>query len=130
MNVFDSLTPRVLVMGRPLLALTLFLLSTAPQPDRWVHVGGRAGSHDDYVDRESIRRTGDEAIVWTRRDLLPSRGTAWQEIQFDCRARTASILSWIRDDGAVTHNMVRPYRESGPIAAGSVEEKAFDIACR
>ena len=107
------------------------VLPTATQPDRWVHVGGSASSHDEYVDTHSLRRVGDTATLWTRRDFVQGRGTAWHELQFDCSARTETILSYIRDDGtSVTHNVARPHRAPAPIAAGSVEEKVFALACR
>jgi hypothetical protein len=111
--------------------LTQLVLSSVIQPDRWVHVGGSADAYEEYLDRESVRRSGDNVTLWTRRDLVLNQGTAWHEIEFDCSTRTGTILAYVRDDGmAISHNVRRPHRGSAPIALGSVEEKIFDIACR
>jgi hypothetical protein len=116
-------------MSRRWHSLVGLLLWTEAQPDRWVHVGGIAGFQDDYADRESVKRNGDEATLWIRRDFKRAHGTAWHEIKFDCRAGTAILLAWISDDGAVTHNVGPPQNEPLPIGTGSVEEAAFKIAC-
>lgn len=106
-------------------------LSAADQPDRWVPVGGSADSHEEFLDRESLNRSGDKVTVWTRREFAVDEGTAWHEIEFDCAARTETILAYIRDDGRTTsHNVARPHRESASIVPGSVAERIFDIACR
>ena len=105
--------------------------ASAAQADRWVHVGGIANQYEEYLDKESVRRTGDKVTLWTRRDPVLGKGTAWNELELDCSARTETILAWIRDDGGiVSHNSVRPHREALPIRSGSVEEKLFDLACR
>ena len=107
------------------------LLLVAFQQDRWVHVGGGPNSHAEYLDRESVTRSGDKVTVWTRRDFALGQGTAWHEIEFDCSARTETILAYVRDDGrTVSHNVVRPHRGSSPIAPDSVAERIFDIVCR
>ena len=107
------------------LALTAML-----QPDRWVDVGGSTDLYKEYLDKQSLRRTGDKVTLWTRRDFA-DRATAWNELEFDCSARTETIVAWIRDDrGTISHNVVRPHRGAAPIAPGSLEEKLFKIACR
>jgi hypothetical protein len=106
-------------------------LSTAIHPDRWVHVGGSTGSYEEYLDRESVNRNGDKVTVWTRRDFVLNQGTAWHEVELDCSTRTETILSYVRDDGGtISHNVVRPHRDSAPIAPQSVAERIFNIACR
>lgn len=106
-------------------------LSAASQPDRWVRVGGSDGTHEEYLDRASLTRSGDKVTLWTRRDLAESRGTAWHEIEFDCSARTKTILAYVMDDrGTISHNIDRPHRKAAPIAPGSVSERLFAIACR
>ena len=106
-------------------------LSAAGQPDRWLPVGGSAGSDKEFLDQESLKRSGDKVTVWTRRDFALDQGTAWHEIEFDCSARTQTILAYIRDDGrTISHNVARPHRESASIAPGSAAERLFDIACR
>jgi hypothetical protein len=111
--------------------LTGLALSAAVQPNRWVHVGGSANSYEEHLDAESLKRSGEKVTVWTRRDFVLDQGTAWHEFEFDCSARTATILAYIRDDGStVSHNVVRPHRGPALIAPGSVEENIFAIACR
>lgn len=108
-----------------LIALAL----AAVQADRWVPIGG--GADALYLDTASLRRSGDKVALFTRRDIPSERATFWKEIEFDCSAKTETIIAWIRDDaGTISHNSVRPHRAAAPIAPGSVEEKAFEIACR
>jgi hypothetical protein len=111
--------------------LTLLALSALAQPDRWAHVGGSADRYEEYLDTQSIKRSGDKVTLWTRRDLARDRGTLWHEIEFDCSTRMETIIAYIRDEaGTVSHNDVRPYRAASPIPPGSVAEKIFRIACR
>lgn len=111
--------------------LTALALSAAIQPDRWVHVGGSTNLYEEYLDMESVKRSGDKVTLWTRRDLARDQGTAWNEIEFDCSARTETILAYIRDDrGSISHNVARPHREAAPIPPGSVKERIFNMACR
>ena len=111
--------------------LTLLFLSAVVQPDRWIHVGGSPGEHEEYLDKKSVERSGDKVTLWTRRDLARDQGTAWNEIELDCSKRTDTILAWVRDDrGAVSHNIVRPHRGPAPIRPKSVAERIFNIACR
>lgn len=105
--------------------------ATAAQADRWVQLGGSANRYEDYLDKESLRRTGAKVTLWTRRHFARDRGTAWNELEFDCSMRTETILAYIRDEGGIiSHNAVRPHREASPIAAASAEERIFNIACR
>ena len=111
--------------------LTALALAAVNQPDRWVHVGGRADLYEEYVDTESVRRTGAKVTLWTRRDFKRDQGNAWNEIEFDCAARTETILAYVRDDrGTISHNVVRPHRAASPVPPGSLEERIFNIACR
>lgn len=110
--------------------LTALALSTAIQPDRWVHVGGSTNLYEEYLDKESVSRSGDKVTLWTRRDFVRDQGTAWHEIEFDCSKRTETILAYVRDDrGTISHNVVRPHREALLIPPKSVEERIFNIAC-
>lgn len=111
--------------------LTVLALLAAAQPDRWVHLGGSAGVHEDYLDKDSIAKKGGKVALWTRRDLVRDEATLWYEIQLDCVGRTQTIVAWIRDDrGTVSHSVDRPHRAAAPIKAGSLEEKVFSLACR
>jgi hypothetical protein len=111
--------------------LTALALSTVIPADRWVHVGGSAGLYEEYLDTDSVKRTGDKVTLWTRRDFVRDQGNAWNELEFDCSERMETILAYIRDNGrTVTHNVVRPHRGSAPIPPNSVPEKIFNIACR
>lgn len=111
--------------------LIALALATADQPERWVNVGGSASQYEEYLDRESLKRSGDKINLWTRRDFAGARATAWHEIEMDCAARTDTIIAWIRiDGGTVSHNSIRPHRQAAPIPKGSVQEKIFNLACR
>jgi hypothetical protein len=111
--------------------LTLLALGTAIPPERWVHIGGSTEAYQEYLDKESIKRSGDKVTLWTRRDFVRDQGTAWNEIEVDCLTKRDTILAFVRDaGGSVSHNVVRPHRESSPIRPGSVEERIFDLVCR
>lgn len=110
--------------------IAVALLAASP-PDRWIHMGGSTNLYEEYLDKESVRRTGDKVTLWTRREFALDQGTAWNEREVDCSMRTETILAYIRDNnGTISHNIVRPHREASPISANSVEEKIFNIACR
>ena len=110
--------------------IAMALLAAAP-PDRWVHLGGSAGRYEEYLDKESVKRSGNKVTLWTRRDFVRGRTTAWNELEFDCSRRTETIVAWIRDDdGTVSHNVERPHRGAAPIPGGSVAERLFEMTCR
>ena len=105
-------------------------LSALGKPDRWVPVAGTADTFVEYLDTDSVKRSGDKVAVWTRRDFVSGQSTLWHEIEFDCPARTETIVAYVRDDGGtVSHNVVRPHRAASAIVPGSVEERIFRIAC-
>ena len=105
-------------------------LSMAMQSDRWVPVGNRSAYHD-YLDQESITRSGNKVTLWTRRDFASQQRTAWHEIEVDCASKQATILAYIEDDaGTVSHNIVRPHRGPTPIRPNSVEERIYESVCR
>jgi hypothetical protein len=111
--------------------LIALALSTEVSPERWVHVGGTAGEYQEYLDTESVARSGAKVTLWTRRDLAPGRATVWNELEFDCATRTGTVLAYVRDDGGtVSHNTARPHREAAPISPDSVEQKLFELVCR
>ena len=111
--------------------LTALALYVAEPPERWLHVGGDRNDYQEYVDSQSIRRSGDSATLWTRRDLSGGAGTMWHELEFDCSRRTQTVLAFIKDDGtSVSHNEARPHRPASPISPGSAGEEVFNIACR
>jgi hypothetical protein len=113
-----------------MLLIAVILLAAAPA-DRWVHVGRSANLYEEYVDVESVTRSGDRVTLWTRRDLIADRGTAWTELEFDCSRRTETILAYVEEvGGSISHNAVRPHRGAAPISAGSLQETIFKIACR
>ena len=106
-------------------------LAGAADPDRWLHVGGSAGLYAEYLDRDSVRRSGQTVTLWTRRDFVRGPSTAWHEIELDCAARTDIILAYVRDDGGtVSHNVARPHRGPAPIPPNSAAERIFDLVCR
>lgn len=111
--------------------LTALALTTLIQSDRWIPVGDGTNAHEEYVDKESISRSGSKVTLWTRRDFRAEQATSWKELEFDCSARTETLVAYIRDDrGVVSHNMVRPHRAAAPIPPASAEERIFNIACR
>ena len=106
-------------------------LCAATQPERWVHVGGSADSDQEYLDWESVTRSGSKVTLWTRRDFAGGQATAWYELEIDCSAKTETVLAFVRDDrGTVSHNVDRPHRRLAPIAPNSVEERIFNLICR
>jgi hypothetical protein len=110
--------------------LIALALSVASEPDRWVPVAGSAGPAE-YLDRDSLRRSGDKVTLWTRRDERPGQATAWRELELDCAKRTHTLLAWVRDDaGTVTHNGDHPAAPASLISSGSVESTIFKLACR
>jgi hypothetical protein len=101
------------------------------QSDRWVPVGGSSNAHQDYLDRESIQRSGNKVTLWTRRDFVTQQRTAWNEIEVDCSSKRDTILAYVQDDaGTISHNIVRPHRGSATIAPGTVEESIYEFVCR
>jgi hypothetical protein len=111
-----------------LIAVALF---AAVPADRWVHVGGETGKYQEYLDNESVGRSGDRVTLWIRRDFELGRATAWNELELDCSRKLATVLAYVRDDGGtISHNVVRPHREASPIDPDSVEETIFNLACR
>jgi hypothetical protein len=109
--------------------LIALILSTI-QPDRWIPLGGST-DQKEYLDKESVKRSGDKVTLFTRRDIPAEKAMLWKEIEFDCSAKTDTIIAWIRDDaGTVSHNTTRPHRAAAPIAPGSTEERLFTLACR
>jgi hypothetical protein len=110
-----------------LIALALSAMSDA---ERWLPLGGSA-DRQEYLDRESVKRSGNKVTLFTRREIPAEKATYWEEIEFDCAARTDTIVAWIRaDERGVDHNVVRPHRAAAPIAPNSPRQRAFDIACR
>lgn len=106
-------------------------LSTMMQADRWISVGGSKNAYQDYVDRESIERSGNKVTLWTRRDFVAQQRTAWNEIEVDCSSKRDTILAYVQDDaGTISHNIVRPHRGSTAIPPNSIEERIFDLVCR
>ena len=111
--------------------MTALVLLAVVEADRWIHVGGSGNLYEEYLDKESVRRSGDKVSLWTRRDYRGARSTSWNEIEFDCAAKKETIVAWIRDDnGVVSHNVVRPHRAAAPIPPRSVQEKIFNLVCR
>lgn len=111
--------------------LMALALSAAVQPDRWLQVGRSPGVYEEYLDRQSVRRSGAKVTLWTRRDFAAGKATLWHEIEFDCSRRTETIVAYIRDDGGkVSHNGVRPHRKASPIKSRSLGERLFKLACR
>lgn len=117
-------------MKRPRLHFIIAGALSMVQPDRWVPLGSSNG-HADYLDRESVKRSGSTVTLWTRRDFVTQQRTAWIEIEVDCSSKRDTILAYVEDNaGAISHNIVRPHRGSTVIRPNSVEERVFGLVCR
>lgn len=111
-----------------LIAVALFM---EDPPERWVHVGGGTRLSEEYLDKASIRRSGDKVTLWTRRDYKDDQGTSWSELEIDCSTRTEAVLAFVRDNGGnISHNSLRPHRAATPIVRNSVEDTIANIVCR
>jgi hypothetical protein len=110
--------------------LIAIALAAAMPPERWVEVG-RTGADREYIDRESVSRSGTKARLWTQRKFARKRGLAWNELELDCLSRTVTILGWVRDEGGtISHNVTRPHRAASPITPATTEEAIFKMVCR
>jgi hypothetical protein len=106
-------------------------LSMLMPSDRWVPLSNGEEEHRDYLDRESIQRSGSKVTLWTRRNYVARQRTAWNEIEVDCLQKRDTILAYVQDDGGtVSHNIVRPHRHSTAIPPNSAQEKIFEFVCR
>ena len=115
----------------PLHVVMACALSLAMQSDRWVRVGGGNSAYQDYLDQESITRSGDKVTLWTRRDFVTQQRTAWHEMEVFCASKRDTILAYVQDDaGTVSHNIVRPHRGPAAIRPDSTEERVYEIVCR
>lgn len=106
-------------------------LSMVMQSDRWAPVGGSKNAYQDYLDQNSVKRSGNKVTLWTRRDFVTQQRTAWNEIEVDCSTKRETILAFVQDDaGVISHNIVRPHRKETVISPNSVEEEIFRLVCR
>jgi len=118
-------------MNSLLACLIACALSPLIASERWVPVGGSPNTHQDYLDHESIKRSGNIVTLWTRRDFVTTQRTAWNEIEVDCAKRRDTILAYIEDNsGSILHNTVSPHRSSTAIPPNSVGARIFDLVCR
>ena len=119
-------------MNRPRLQFVIVCaLSMTMQSDRWISIGSSNNASQDYLDQESIKRSGNKVTLWTRRDFITQQRTAWNEIEVDCSSKRDTILAHVQDDaGTISHNVVRPHRGSTAIPPNSIEERIFHLVCR
>jgi hypothetical protein len=75
----------------------------AQAADRWTPVTTVASGDVIFIDRQSIRRTGDRIIVWQRRELAQTgangarvRLSQWE---YNCVARSQNLLTLVILDG-------------------------------
>jgi hypothetical protein len=114
----------------PLQLVMACALSMTEQTARWVSLGG-GNAYQDYLDQDSVKRSGDTVTLWTRRDSVTKQRTAWNEIEVDCSSKRDTILAYVQDDaGTVSHNIVRPHRGSTAIPPDSIAERIFNLVCR
>ena len=119
-------------MYRPLLYLLMACaLSLAARSDRWGPLGGGGNEYQDYLDQESVKRSGNKVTLWTRRDFVTQQRTVWHEIEVDCSSKRRTILAYVQDDaGTISHNATRPHRGAAAIPPDSIEQRIFDLVCR
>ena len=119
-------------MYRPLLHFVMACaLSLAVQSGRWVTLGGGGNEYQDYLDQESVERSGNKVTLWTRRDFSSQQRILWHELEVDCSSKRSTVLAYVQDDaGIVSHNTIRPHREPTAIPPYSVEHRIFDLVCR
>lgn len=107
-----------------------FAFAMVTPSERWIPIGESGIASRDYLDRESIQRSGDTVTLWTRRDFVTQQRTAWNEIEVDCANKRDTILAYVQDDaGTVSHNIARPHRRSTEIPPHSIGERIFDLVC-
>ena len=130
-------------MTRPLLITLLILLCSGPAYAEWVavSVSESLGVHAAYVDRDTIRRTGDLVKMWSLLDfktlqkteagdsLLSLKGQS----EYDCtkeRARTLAVTLYSghmgNGDVVFSHSDEENWT---PIEPGSVRRILWKVAC-
>jgi hypothetical protein len=119
-------------MNQPRLQFVMAcVLSMMMQSERWVPVGGSDNAYQDYLDRESLKRSGNKVTLWTRRNFVTQQRTIWHEIEVDCSSKRDTVLAYVQDDaGTISHNTVRPHRGPTAIPPNSVGARIFDRVCR
>lgn len=119
-------------MKRSLLQFVLACaLPMVMEASRWAPVGGFNNEYQEYLDRQSVKRSGNKVTLWTRRDFVRQQRTVWTEVEVDCSSKRDTVLAYVQDDaGTVSHNTIRPHRGSTAILPNSVEEEIYDFVCR
>ena len=81
-------------------AAALLMVATPAYSADWVHVITDRDGSVWYYDSESIRRSGDQVIIWEKSDHSQDRRTKYRETKartrYDCIDGTQTIISFIR----------------------------------
>ena len=129
-------------MKRLLLGLMLLVTATAASAE-WTRVGGTNDGTDDfiqYVDRATIRKSGNFVKMWNLRNYKTVRTLAGYSLlsmmtqeEYDCMEEKRRLLAYSWFDGqmgngkvVVSNGNVRGEWE--PISPGSINETLWKIA--
>jgi len=105
--------------------------------ENWVYYGESGKNSVFFVDKDSIRGTGNSYVIWTKSDHSKdvsekSRETKTQ-YRIDCYNRTITLLYWIDYDASgsvINSNMIKSYQqETRPAVPGSIGESLLDTVC-
>lgn len=121
------------------LIVALIALSTERALAEWT-VGGNSEGLTYYIDRDSIQREGDSALMWNLTDYEKPQG--WQgqafysskaQFEYDCIGRRTRVMeeagfSEHMGKGAQTYTVHGP-RDWATAKPGSVAETRLGIAC-
>jgi hypothetical protein len=127
-----------------LFLITLLLLSNGPAYAEWVEIGTGGGSDEQrvtaYVDRDTVRRKGNQVKLWELYDytiiqtwagksFLSSR----EQTDYDCqadRSRTLAltIFSGKKGTGRAVHSD-SDERKWAPVAPASLGQALWKVAC-
>lgn len=132
-------------MKKLLLTLMLIVLISGcvAYPTAWFEIGGNdgIGGTTFYVDPTSIRKSGDEAIMWTLISHNSVQNIAGDKFlsqrsqeKYKCNAKQVKMLyySWHSENmggGYVVYVKNRPEKHWSPILSKSVSEGLWKFAC-
>ena len=125
-------------MKRLLMGLMLLVTATAASAE-WTNVGG-SDNYILYVDRATIRRSGNFVKMWDLKDHLTVQTAAGfsylsnkGQVEYDCKEEKKRFLAFTWFDGKMGGGK-GVYSDNDPskwfpISPGSVDEALWKIAC-
>ena len=130
-------------MKRMLLGLMLLMTATAASAE-WTFVSDTGGDTDDYiqyVDRATIRKSGNFVKMWDLIDYKTVQTLAGESYlsekvqnEYDCKEEKTRILAFTRfnrqmGNGKAFYNTSETSMKWRPISPGSIGEALWKIAC-